>query len=1828
MREREMQALMREARFPKYEKFEPGFFEHIGESYQIADLNAQRGKLYADVLWGKGDFQNALNQSKKIQEKILFMTENEKWPAWYSASGIAGNVAGLSRFMAGGLRESAEQGLKGGILGGGIGFAVGGPGGATAGMSAGALTGVNYGIIKYSADIEGGNIYGDIRERLRAEGLPDEQAHKIAAPISIGAGILIGAIELAQIKGLIPFGKPITKGLLSSSAFKKLIKSAAARYIKNIAEETGQEVSQELATIAANVAANRLAGLKEDIPVRKQFIDSIWDTIKNTAPAMAILAGPRGATMARQNQIVRSLEKGQIQKPTPETLPLFEVQHEPEVLRPPAGVQYQVAPEPEVPKFPGEQYQVAPEPEVPKFPAGEQSVSEPSVEPAIAKTVEGKIAEPVRPKVQAPEIEQTERRKALSASREHKAKEPLSIDSQIQEVEGVMEIEAESIMPEETTEEREMSNAEAEKMKTEEEEGRSIEQGYYKLNYYASPDEKEQGKINTSDDYRVRIEKGTEKAYRVEIDTKPSEFGDEEWQNIETLFLPKSRVEKRGNKIIVPDWLIKKQTNRVRWLMGLDPGWQYEMVRVTEKEPDAQKELEAKKEMVEQQEIQEGKPERKEEVIKAGLLSVVSDSPATYTVQYKVIEADDLIPSHNPKKGFLPNEEYPTKETANISRNIQERDYQNTESYQSDVIQIANNLNPNALLEAPTGGAGAPVVIGDNIVVAGNGRAMALQYAASNKSEASGKRYQEYVEALREYTGQDLSEFEKPVLVRELDAPIEEAIEIARSSSVETKAAPMTQEAIALAEAIPSSVLVNINLPIDQTFRNYLNTVGGKDLVRYVQPLFPRAKQGQFFEGDELLPIGKTVLEDAVLLYVLGDTKLFRALYESQDIRQYKEPLQQALPALLKLKQMQSLHRVSEDWDIVSALRKALWYIQQNPRSGKDIVEWANRPTLQGESLATAPESLEKQLILAIEQTGRYDIKNILRDFANSVPDYEPTAEEIGLFDESDITKSQLESGAEPSVQLGIFPKADLEQSIDPVETLKRIAHKYMRNPVNLYSGLPLNEFFGKLKEIKDIFISRFRRHNNAEPQDPISQELINSFKSLKEIYFQRIDPRLHAAKVEAMNLRKELTQVLGERKYNDRVKLYDFAIQIYIDTKREPSHIQKYWNNLTDSQKEIVNLSQNLPDKVKAIAEKIERSYREIGLEALGEGVIKNIIDNYANRRWKFTGDKNIEWLRKFGVTTRHARHRSLVTIIEGWATKELELEVQGATDNLSLLKIEVGKTIEDKRFLDALTNVKFLRKDENGQVTIPLLTHDVQKARELGYIEVEHPNFKKWAWIGKAEGGEIYKGRQIFIAEDGNVYQKQSYFAPPEQAKNLNRIFGVSVLRRIPALKSVMRVNAIIKNWILQYSYFHHLAFARSYYLGTNHKKWNELNIFSAYKRGMQMVENMNPMITLGVRNGLTLGLKLDWEEDLIREGTKIGEWLDKWGTTKAVKDKILSMRKAHVDWLFGRFGAGLKAKAFVIEYRNRISKYSNPTIETQNEIARQVARLVNDDFGGLHLRRLGRDPTYQDIFRLFFLAPDWTESNVRTMVKAIKSGKKEETAMYRKFWAGVLTKGLTLTMLGNLMIAAWEEDDPKEILEKFVENFKKAWKAGNLRFLEMDITPIYRAIGGKDANRRYFSIIGHFKDPIKFVTHPLRSGKHKGSITFSFLFDCLSGTDWRGWRFTDWDKLVKKGQATEYGTGKPIEFGQAPSYLVYKARNTIPAPLQYILSWATGEMEGFEAIGNALGLGIRRTYSKRKRIIKKPTIKREFPTRKLLQQALKQRKSYRERLKRYAR
>lgn len=851
-----------------------------------------------------------------------------------------------------------------------------------------------------------------------------------------------------------------------------------------------------------------------------------------------------------------------------------------------------------------------------------------------------------------------------------------------------------------------------------------------------------------------------------------------------------------------------------------------------------------------------------------------------------------------------------------------------------------------------------------------------------------------------------------------------------------------------------------------------------------------------------------------------------------------------------------------------------------------------------------------------------------------------------GEFDRIESVWNQAHKIA-PEKPIEARPQEVIEE-VKPIEAEKPIEAAVAQPPVKPPKPVakapePPEEPFAKRvqkepskpKEIKDALTKAGGREEVAD--------LETAFESQKDIWLGNQDVRITLEiPAEKKNLQTSIRSETGAKKYGEVEKTNDMAVQLYIDNKRNPEAVKKAYPKLSDEQKKLIDASNNISDGLKSVVDDVQKSYKNIGEEALDAEVIRNLLDNYAARIVDLKSKQATEKFRKFGKTTRHAKERKFDTIAELWAAG-FDLKVKGATNNLAIYKEELVKTIEDKKFIEGLKKVKDLEGN-------PLLT-----TKQLpGYKRVEHPNFTTWAHAGKATPGEVY-GRNSFVSEEGDLFEKRELYAPGEQATNLNNILGISKLKGTlgGATDVATKYNAIFKAWVLQTSLFHHMAFGRSYYLGTNRKTFKEMDVIDSVNDGNRMIDEMAPVIVHGVRNGLTLGRKQDWQEDLLKEKTAIGDILDKWKVSKVTKDKILDFRQQQADFLFGVVGAGLKAKAYTIEYRNQSKKYPN---ENPDVLAKRVAALINDDFGGLHLKRLGRNPTTQHIFRLLVLAPDWTESNIRTMVIALTpkqvtwnprtkgfnwtekdklDWRKDEQKMYSDFWAGILAKGVSATILANLASAAFDEDDVngKGVLERFARNYKTAWNAGKYKWLDVDITPLYKAFGGTEEDRYYFSILGHFKDPFKlsirndaakrgqrgatFKLGNTRAMKHKSSIVGSMLLDYTSGTDYAERRFTDvkeligkdvekgeykttrkgkykkgdpkWGKL--KGQTVTWDWGKSgsVELEQMPSFLLNKIRNTQPIQVQQMLGYWAGELSGFMAIGNALGLGIRKTYSK---------------------------------------
>jgi len=136
-------------------------------------------------------------------------------------------------------------------------------------------------------------------------------------------------------------------------------------------------------------------------------------------------------------------------------------------------------------------------------------------------------------------------------------------------------------------------------------------------------------------------------------------------------------------------------------------------------------------------------------------------NPQGERVLYEVIEADDAIPSHNPKT-WRSRTDYP--------EGVQERPYSTSEGEQLKVTQVQQQFDPALpLANTITAVDGPPLVTGGakRIVLGGNGRTMGMQLAF--ESPAAAKAYRDELTRRASSFGIDPASFakmKKPMLVR------------------------------------------------------------------------------------------------------------------------------------------------------------------------------------------------------------------------------------------------------------------------------------------------------------------------------------------------------------------------------------------------------------------------------------------------------------------------------------------------------------------------------------------------------------------------------------------------------------------------------------------------------------------------------------------------------------------------------------------------------------------------------------------------------------------------------------------------------------------------------------------------------------------------------------------------------------------------------------------------------------------------------------------------------------------------------------------------------
>jgi hypothetical protein len=326
-------------------------------------------------------------------------------------------------------------------------------------------------------------------------------------------------------------------------------------------------------------------------------------------------------------------------------------------------------------------------------------------------------------------------------------------------------------------------------------------------------------------------------------------------------------------------------------------------------------------------------------------------------VQYRLVPADDIVPSHNPTTfGRNPD----------AVREAQMRSREADKLAQENVVKLESRLDDRWVDTGQPVDAGMPTVRSDGQVIAGHGRSMAALRAAQREGPGY-RKIRDAVIARADEFGLSREEVEaafgeKPhLLVREIvgDAGDLEATATLRDLNVSSdRSATATKDAIDEAASRASIMqrsrdsLEHFQNTVadDQSVRAYLDTADGNQFMRKLvdDGVITEAERSAFMQSSgEATAAGKDLVEAMLRIAALGDADVVRASSKAI-IRK----LDTSIPSIIRS------NAVGGDWGmgerVVGALRVLNEFnaFRNDPnQSARNLSHWLEQRGQQGNLL-------------------------------------------------------------------------------------------------------------------------------------------------------------------------------------------------------------------------------------------------------------------------------------------------------------------------------------------------------------------------------------------------------------------------------------------------------------------------------------------------------------------------------------------------------------------------------------------------------------------------------------------------------------------------------------------------------------------------------------------------------------------------------------------------------------------------------------------------------------------------------------------------------------
>ncbi len=303
----------------------PSVWDETRVKFEMGNLTSYRAQLARKVIGGELSVEEAKALTATRHGEILNNFGITKTPEFSFTKfkqdplrTILGETAQMLPFYGEGLKKGAgyaavlgpatawfrgKQGQAAGAVAGtavepGAGTAAGAAGGRTAGMVTGLIEGINNGMLlgtfHTSMDVEGMNLYLDMREK----GIDN----KTALVTGMSGGLADGLLEVvsfgvmtAPIKGAAKkaAAKLLWDGVSKSPLMEKMVKSAlthvAKEYFKRVGVETSTEMLQDVVNNTMTLIAAQASGVEGAKPSMEDWKNIVTKTGPQTLAAMSLM---------------------------------------------------------------------------------------------------------------------------------------------------------------------------------------------------------------------------------------------------------------------------------------------------------------------------------------------------------------------------------------------------------------------------------------------------------------------------------------------------------------------------------------------------------------------------------------------------------------------------------------------------------------------------------------------------------------------------------------------------------------------------------------------------------------------------------------------------------------------------------------------------------------------------------------------------------------------------------------------------------------------------------------------------------------------------------------------------------------------------------------------------------------------------------------------------------------------------------------------------------------------------------------------------------------------------------------------------------------------------------------------------------------------------------------------------------------------------------------------------------------------------------------------------------------------------------------------------